>query len=607
MIDELEIAEGAYFYKKKTGKELSQTAIKKIFIDLSKEKMTRSHTIKEERISININGTVANLSICVFKKKFKPSFFKRFIEDEYEIKFCYILLLEYKDFIVVSKKNVASSSTLNTYLESIDYSTLSRLYAGEESKFHKLSLDNLDVSDLALRKKTVEALALESSFSTFGANNYAINNMRISSNGHLFSLSLNTARINRHSGKVNITDFCEWMADVCEDVNNFTASNSFIDSFALPVPFEERIKTLIPSGILFKLGIILESINDDSLVKVSTSIKGQEVDLELEKYIAKYDQVLDVFCIDNKFIAASNQHPYLFNFIGIELKILKKSIKIKSEVLKSIKLTFSDGEEISLEEYINNNNCFVVTFNDPKIAYNSKKLFENGQLLSNIDSFMSVFESCDELSDVESEKGRFTNSSENFSSCSIFNKVENTVNSCAPYMFLDDLGNEWADHIAVSDGVIEFYHSKHGNEGLSASKFQDVVGQAQKNLGNFVPPVHRIDTKKQKWNKKFKIKDSNNQSVQTNISRIRRAPEGRSIDECLDFYKAQLLKPNLRKVVYLVVNFISKSRLYDNLIALRDGEAVERKNEIIQILWFISSLISSCKEQGTEVKIICLD
>ncbi|MGI2856443.1 hypothetical protein ACRTDR_20015 [Shewanella algae] len=74
MIDELEIAEGAYFYKKKTGKELSQTAIKKIFIDLSKEKMTRSHTIKEERTSININGTVANLSICVFKKNLNLHF-----------------------------------------------------------------------------------------------------------------------------------------------------------------------------------------------------------------------------------------------------------------------------------------------------------------------------------------------------------------------------------------------------------------------------------------------------------------------------------------------------------------------------------------------------
>lgn len=606
MINGLEISEGAYFYKKKPNNQLSDTAMSNIFRDLSKGRMTRSVTLQEIREEAAINGHSSKLSICVFKIKSKPSFFKNDIENEYEIKFCYILIFEYRDYIVISKKNISSSTYLDAYLEDVDYSTLSKLYADSDSSFHKLALDNLDVSDLAIRSKSVEARALEDSYSTFGANNYAVKNMRITSRGHLYSLTLSTARINRHNGKVSIQQLREWMAEVCDDIENFSSTNSFIDSFALPISFEDRISSLTPNGVLLKLSSLVDASNDQNLVRSYIKIDDQELDFELDKYITKYDQVLDIEEDGDRYFATSSRNKHLFNLIGVEIKILSKSIKIKSDALSSVLLEFSSGEVKSLEDYINKNNCFVITFDNPEVAYNSKKLFENSQLLSNIDSFMTVFESCAELGSVNSEKGIFSASSVGFSPCSIFNKVESVIDAGSTYLFLDDLGNEWADHISLSDGIIEFYHSKSGDEGLSASKFQDVVGQAQKNLGNLVPPHHRIDAKKTLWSRKY-IAQVGNQSVNTDIQRLRKAPDGCTVDDGLEFYKQQTRKPNLRKTVYLVVNFISKLRLENNLNALRTGERVERRNEVVQILWFISSLISSCKEQGTEIKIICLE
>ncbi|MDQ7734033.1 hypothetical protein QT231_15080 [Halomonas sp. SpR1] len=606
MINELEISEGAYFYRIKPNKRLSNTAISKIFIGLSKDRMTRSVTLQNIRDEVIINGHPSKLSICVFKIKSKPSFFKNYIEGEHEIKFCYVLIFEYRDYIVISKKNVSSSSDLDVYLDDVDYSTLSRLYADSDSNFHKLALDNLDVSDSAIRSKSVEARALEDSYSTFGANNYAVKNMRITSRGHLYSLTLSTARINRHSGKVSIQVLREWMAEVCDDIENFSATSSFMDSFALPISFEDRIKSLTPNGLLLKLNSLVDASNDEVLVRSYLKVGVKDVDLELGRYISKYDQVLDIEADKDKYVAISSKNKHLFNLVRIEIKILKKSIKIKSDAFRSIYLEFSSGEVQSLEEYINKNNCFVITFDNPEVAYNSKKLFENTQLLSNISSFMTVFEPCDELSGVSSEKGKFSTASVSFSPCSIFNKVESVIDISSTYLFLDDLGNEWADHIALSDGIIEFYHSKSGAEGLSASKFQDVVGQAQKNLGNLVPPQHRIDAKKILWSRTYIAKVGKNQSVSTNIQRLRKSPAGCTIDDGLEFYKQQTRKPNLRKIVYLVVNFISKLRLEDNLTALQSGGQVERRNEVVQILWFISSLISSCKEQGTEIKIICL-
>ncbi|ELA9293212.1 hypothetical protein QUO15_004691 [Vibrio parahaemolyticus] len=606
MINELEIAEGAYFYKKNSSKSISETTIKNIFIELSKGRMTRRHTVKVERDDITINNNSAKYSLCVFKQKFKPSILKEFNDDEYEIKFCHILILEYLDYIVISKKNVQKNTSLESYLEDIDYSTLSKLYADDQAKFHKLHLDNLDVSQLAMRSKSVEALELKDSFSTFGANNYAIRNMRVTTNGYVYSLSLGTSRINRHNGKVDVVEFLNWIGSVCDDISLFKSSTSFVDSFAVPVPFQTKIASLTPKGVLFKLSDVIDKIEQGEILKVTYVTDHGEKWLDISKYILKYDSALEVILQDGHEVLCSSGNSFLFKQLDVKLKVLKSSIKINSTKFKKMMVYFSSGEVTTFEEYINKNNSFVVTFDDPHIAYHSRKLFENSNLLSYIDSFMSIFEPCPQLNAVGSEKGSFSTTSTDFSEDSIFNKVETVIDTESPYMYLDDLGNEWADHITVSDGLIRFYHSKYGDNGLSASKFQDVVGQAQKNLGNLVPHFNRLHDKKDKWKKNFKIKNTDNKSVQTSIKRVRRIPDGEQLTDGIEYYEKQLQNPNLRKTVYLVVNFISKKNLRNGLFALKNGTPLQRKNEVVQILWFISSLISSCKEQGVEIRILCL-
>lgn len=57
--------------------------------------------------------------------------------------------------------------------------------------------------------------------------------------------------------------------------------------------------------------------------------------------------------------------------------------------------------------------------------------------------------------------------------------------------------------------------------------------------------------------------------------------------------------------MYLVINFISRSELQENLNKLKSGITFGQKNETIQILWFISSLVSSCKEVNVDPYICC--
>lgn len=79
----------------------------------------------------------------------------------------------------------------------------------------------------------------------------------------------------------------------------------------------------------------------------------------------------------------------------------------------------------------------------------------------------------------------------------MFHVVENEIYQDADYLVCDDLGNEWADHIAIKDDTISFIHSKCKDKaGLSASAFQEIVGQATKNIGNLDPSDKELDNKK---------------------------------------------------------------------------------------------------------------
>lgn len=231
------------------------------------------------------------------------------------------------------------------------------------------------------------------------------------------------------------------------------------------------------------------------------------------------------------------------------------------------------------------------------LVYTNRKLFKDSKLISYIDSFIDAFNGRTELNTATSEKGTFSNASTAFTANSIFNFTENRILYDADYSFLDDLGNEWADFIKVKGNTLSFIHVKHGDSQFSASSFHDVVGQALKNIGNMTPSNEQLDLKAVRWAGNFNIDGFN-----TAITRMR---SGDTIANATDTYKKLLLNPNLKREIVLVVNFISRNQLRDRLHRLRAGTPFAEKNQVIQILWLLSSLINSCQENGIGVHIIC--
>ena len=232
------------------------------------------------------------------------------------------------------------------------------------------------------------------------------------------------------------------------------------------------------------------------------------------------------------------------------------------------------------------------------MAYYNRSLFRDNRLLGNIEHFLKIFKPFPGLGAVSSEKGTFNANSVAFSPASQFRFVEDTFIASHDFLICDDLGREWSDHIGISADRITFYHSKHKVSKSSASAFQDIVGQAQKNLGNLSPQGFRIDEKRDFWK-------GNYISANGTITLIPRLRTGTSVDDGINCFKEATNNPNLTKEVVLVISFISKNQLSVWLQNLKDGVHFGERNEVIQILWFISSLVSSCIEANAEVTIAC--
>lgn len=281
----------------------------------------------------------------------------------------------------------------------------------------------------------------------------------------------------------------------------------------------------------------------------------------------------------------------------MNLGIFPKSIRIRSKKLSNVYIEYENNYIPKILSVINYSNSFITTFEDAELIYTNRKLFKDSRLLGNLDGLLKIFLPFPDLQNTSDEKGDFDVNSVEFSTDSVFGFVENQFKANYQYFVCDDLGREWADFIGVNEDNISFFHAKSSDKNLSASAFQDIIGQTLKNLGNILPTDDQFILKQGLWNENY-----NGRNTTTQISRIR---TGQNSTDLINDYKKIKTYPNLKKSVYLVVDFISKSILEDRLIKLQNNVSFRERNEVIQILWFISSMISSCIDAGVQVYICC--
>ena len=73
----------------------------------------------------------------------------------------------------------------------------------------------------------------------------------------------------------------------------------------------------------------------------------------------------------------------------------------------------------------------------------------------------------------------------------------------------------------------------------------------------------------------------------------------------INLWKKAERNANFKRDLYIVIDFLSKSELEENLMKLRERTDFAKKNETIPMLWLISSLWSSCQELNVRLHVTC--
>jgi hypothetical protein len=502
--------------------------------------------------------------------------------------------VEHGDFLILSKRGTADvSKTLASSVTELDSETLAKFKIDKKTKIRQMAVTNIDTNERAIRRQSMQAQDLQEAMSTLNTSNKVVNSLKLKNAADETTISLSTSRINELKQKSNLLRFCVWASSTLDSYNSYKIKANYLDNFAQPLNFRKNISAIIPVSILFLFYEIYDGLSSDRIEKIyyepTPGDSSKRRTLQLSTFLEQNDTCLDIKATSDKSVfTISNTFDK-----DLKLKILANEIIIQSEKLGKIYIEFSNGEIVSLLSYIVKESHFIVAFDNGNIRYHQKKLFKDSKLLGNIKFFLDHFEEKKDLFGITSEKGTLSPASTSFSVTSLFDYTEKKLSNDCDYLMCDDLGDEWADYIGFkTKEMIRFYHAKSSTKTFSASAFHDIVSQALKNIGNF-------DFNTSLTQKSSKI--SKNYST-TSIPRLRKGDTGPNFIKKI---KATFSQPNIKKEIFLVINFLSKNQLATELTNLKTGKKC--KNQTVQLLWILSSLIGTCQEKGISLRIISKD
>jgi hypothetical protein len=585
MLDRLKLTKNAQFYA--SINIIDDDSIRSIIDEAVSNRVDNSNFVIEEfRLPRTINLSNSQLdfkySLYVFPTIRPVYFLDVGINDTI---YAYILIIEIGSYIAVLKKSCANiTDSIESYFNQLSSDQLISTFDDDVVDFQKISLRNMTVSEKALRSRSYEATDLKGILSTHSAGRSIPYFLKVRDGVKLKSISTHTGRIFESSERASLDVIAAWSNEQLTLIQNPITNKTFLESFAQLVNLEDVLRVTEPSSILIENSALLDKLNELQTPIFYTTKKGKKIELSKTKTNFLLSKLENVYEIDTDLKILGHES-------SSKLRLNTKSISINSKELVKLKL-FENGVEITLQKLIVKNMLFSVCFNDPKYIYFMGRCFKDTSGISEIDSILETFVPKQELLNNLSEKGNALANSSKFDALSIFDTVEN-LHSTDDYIFCDDLGNEWADHITLnkSESCIRFIHSKHGDTSKSASNLHEVVGQAIKNLGNMFFTT-------ESFLKKNRMKLST-LYANTQINRTRKSNQ-----QILDSYLIDLLKEyNLHRMCILCCTFLSKSQITAEFNKIKRAEKVN--GNILQLFWIVSSFTHAAKDMNVIPIIYC--
>ena len=584
LLNKAVLSRSATFYRRK--KPLSKTKIEACFKAASMKKIGR-YECKEIKTSKRVESQDALVSFIVFKFKDEPSFLKGSnLEEE---KYAFLLFIEVFNYLIVFKKSVSSfDKNLKGYIEKLGYEEIQYLFGDEDVFYEKLSSTAMSIATAGIQRRTIESNSLNGQVSTYSSRRSIPTSTTVRNEDSRHILRPNSSSVSKIDSKANIDNSLQWVKDICEKLNKGVKANEFLDRFAQPVKYSrELIYELKPSAITLNTSSIKDYLSEEgaSLIfnnEIVSNDKSKEILDILDKtyYIFEEDSVFHI--IDDL---------ETFNSVGI-LKINVSSITTDFKFLKEISIDPENGEEFPLEKYINKKQLFSIAFECPEHLYIMKKVFKDRGVLSALDELLRTLIDFN-FDGLSSEKGCILEKNTRFAPESVFNFVEKAYEDHNGALICDDLGDEWADYIYldIEDPSIKLIHCKYGKRSTGASQFQEVIGQALKNIGRVSFSVTDIERKLGKWGDLY------------SGSLIKRLRSNHRVEDLIRMSDLILSSPTVNKEIIIVMPALSIAEIKVEFKKLKENERVDP--HIIQLVWILSAFVFACKEQGVIPQIWC--
>lgn len=535
----------------------------------------------------------------------------------------YIILIEYKDYICILKKSCADiSSITEESLTLIDLHALGKIFT-EDAKYKKMAFKLITSSNRDVNSKILHAYDLKGALPLYGAGRSIVSGFQVSNKGTLSSIT-STGRFTENAQRSRLGNIFQWIKIQVDKLEESKDSvNSFLKNFAKKVNLENLPGDVIPDSLMIdssRLSELIENLSSDIVYK-----KDENNFLILNDHSKKilFGRLENLFPIKNKDNYYVIEKIYTVKPYGDKYKIFRKSNLNENENenklnmnLKSITFSidllkrlyiYENGEKVNLNKFIIKNKLYSITFTDFKYMYFMGGCFHDTSGSSEVMELLSMLHPFDEMNAINDEKGtkKLNKRSKNFPKISMFNFIEKIQKDQKDdYIFCDDLGDEWADHITFNQKLsrICFIHSKHGKRSTSASNLHDVVGQGIKNLGNM------FFSKDQIWNMKFENGSNKNffttyniAKKQTNIPRLRFGD--RNPDQIKKYLEDLLKNKRLYRECILICSFLSKKMIESEFLKLENKQPTS--GNITQLFWILSSFSHACKERGITPIIYC--
>jgi len=599
----LSLNEGAYFFEKGDA-VINKTAISNLF-----DNVADGNKVLERRYRIRENGLAhkgdALCSLLVFTYNADPTFVNYgnnpLPQELVEKKVGYLLMIEIGNYVVFIKKNANHMTSFINQLQPINGDTLSGiLVSGQGTTFQQVRISNMSTNANAMRNKTFEAEDLESTMAMFNANNSIISTVRLDDqqNG-VCTLSVSTSRLSKFGAKKNIQNTLVWVDEIVDALENYQPADNFLKRFALPVTWKKEKEHLTPVSLLINKQELLNRVGQNTTFY--RMVNGQPTPLaEVEQ------RRLLQFLARTYTLNRINEKDYACHLLNdLHLSLRAAGIGLKGYgIVNEILYEKEPGQYEKLITQINSLACFTISFDDYQYMFYGRRLYKNGQIVKDIEAIKATLKPLNDLITSSSEKGdNYTVNDTEFHQNCVFRIVEDEF-AGSTCLVCDDLGNEWADHIAINGDTISFIHSKSNNQAgktsLSASHFQDAIGQALKNIGYLNPTDAFLTAKSHNL---LRNSTYNLNQQQTSIQRVRRG----TVQQFVDEIKRLRMSPNFTKEVCLAVDFLSKQELKDAFDKLIAGQPLKQKNYVVQLIWLLNAFISTCKDADLHCKIYCCE